>query len=60
LEDNFASWDEKQQVWQMVAKLGGSIQDYQSYLRKFVYGGDGARCTSTQGYQWEILEEILS
>ena len=33
LEDNFASWDEKQQVCQMVAKLGGSIQDYQSYLR---------------------------
>jgi len=33
LEDNFASWDEKQQVWQMVAKLGGSVQDYQGYLR---------------------------
>ena len=33
LEDDFTSWDEKQQVWQMIAKLGGSIQDYQGYLR---------------------------
>ena len=40
MEDNFASWDEKQQFWQMVAKLGGSIQDYQSKVTPFelVYG----------------------
>ena len=46
-------------VWQVVAGLGRSIQDCQGYLRKFLYGGDAARRTSTQGAEWKILEEIL-
>ena len=43
----------------MVAKLGRTIQDYQGYLREFIYGGDGARWVSTKSYQCEILKEIL-
>ena len=43
----------------MGAKLGGSIQDYQGHVRKFIHGGDAVGRTSTQGYQWEILGEIL-
>ena len=44
----------------MVAKLGGSIQDYQGYFLKFIYDGDGARGGSMQNYQWKVFEEILS
>ena len=59
MEDNFTSWDKEQEVWQVVSGLGRSIQDCQSYLREFLYGGDAARRTSTQGAEWKILEEIL-
>ena len=59
MEDNFASWDEKQQVWQIVAKLGVSIQGYQGYLRELIHDGNTASRTFTRGYQWEVLGEIL-
>ena len=45
--------------WQIVVKLGRSVQDFQGHLWEFIYGGGALRRTSTQGYQWEILEEIL-
>ena len=43
----------------MVAKLESSIQDCQDHLPEFIHDGDAAREISTQGYQWEIPEEML-
>ena len=53
-------WDKEQQIWQVVAKLERTVQDCQSYLREFIYGGDAARRTSTKSFEWKIFEEILS
>jgi len=36
-------WDKEQQIWQVVAKLGGTVQNRQGYLRQFLCGGDDAR-----------------
>ena len=49
MEDDIASWDEEQQVRQVVAKLGRTVQNYQAYLRQFLYSGDDARRTSSKG-----------
>ena len=60
MEYDIASWDKEQQVRQVVAKLGRTVQDRQGYLRQFLYGGDDVRSVSSKGSQWKILEEILS
>jgi len=48
-EDNIASWDEEQQVQQVVAKLGRTIQDCQGNLQEFLYGENDARRASSKG-----------
>ena len=40
LENNFTTWDEEQQVWQIVTELGRSIKDDQSDIWKFILAGD--------------------
>ena len=59
MEDNSASWDKEQQVWQVVTKLGRATQGHQGYLQEFLYGGDAARRMSSKGIKRKILEKIL-
>ena len=49
MEDDIASWNKEQQVRQVVAKLGMTVQDCQGYLREFLYGGDDAGRASSTG-----------
>ena len=60
MEDYFAYWSKEQQVWEVVAKLGRSVQDCQGDLWEHVYGGDAAGKALAEGFEWKILEEILS
>jgi hypothetical protein len=40
--------------------LGKSVQGCQGLFWEFLYGGNFARTATSEGSQWEILEEISS
>ena len=58
MENNFASWNKGQQVWQMVSKLGRASQDREGHRSEFIHHGDFVKNTSATSVEWPVFEKI--